>query len=241
MGIQLLTPNKVSSDRRDEQLDSQRRTIGLAAVEARIVESLNLTRQAVEEAEAELAANLDKVESAAKKRKLEINNEIDALTKKRNLLAESIDRDRKDVDERMVAVAKREENLEKNEAILAEGNRKLQADAEALKKREENVSQREDVVKRVETENNAKSVELAKAQAKLDTDRKRHQSIVTADNERLSGIAARNTIEREQNEKEREELDKRQAALDEKEALVHRYYEAFVPEKIRRERLQNSN
>ncbi len=229
----LLTPDKLREDKKEEMNSVQFRSIQIAQEEDRLVHSLNITRDSVEEQKKEIAIDFSSFKRDADRRKTEIEGEIDA---RRKALAELM----KPVDEVMARAQEKLENAGKTEAELisrladvAEREREVSEHEKMIPVVEAAFSGRENRAVEKEVSLSEREKRIQESGVKLSAAQKAHAEGVRADYEEIARERSRNETEARINVAERGRLEKQaeeQANKDRQIADKYASLEAAIRE-----------
>ncbi len=206
--MDLLTPDKIKNDKKEEVNISQRHSAAAAVEESRIVRSLNLTRDSAEGEKERVALDLKMFEAQAEDRKAVIRGEIEGMEHRRDAAMEPVKRREEAVAQREAAIAVKEEDHEKAKNGFQERERTVTAREEALPSREAAVEAREAKIAPREAEQDEREGRIRSSVEALRLAQEVHAKKVAEDDARISAAEAKNSADAAVNATERARLNK---------------------------------
>lgn len=217
MGISLLTPTAVIDERKEEQVASQRRAIGFADEENRIIQSLNLTRSAAEEQMAEISGSLIQYQNSVNKRRDEITEQLRVEERRVSVAKSSVEYIKKEADIKLLEAEKAAEETNRILEEVRTKNASTIAREVAATEREKKCTNREQVLVPKEQKLEEREKNIAVRELAFETARIAHENKMRRDDEFAATRKFRIDVDGKTNETERNRLEDRERRLEENE------------------------
>lgn len=223
--MELLTPAKITNDKRAEQDKTQLRGIAIEQEESRLVHSLNATRDSVEEEKEKVRLDLQMFEAQAEDRKKVLADEIAAAERRRDTAMEPVERRRKEVEGREEAVSTREATVQTAADKLVSRETAVGLREESAAEAEKSLTSREEAIKPSEEALARREESLQGSKNSLAGEREVFEKYRREENEKLAAARTINEADAKANKIEKEVLEKQRLAQADKEREIADKYE----------------
>jgi hypothetical protein len=141
--MRILTPDDVKTDIKNKKGDVLEMSLEMSKENAKLVRQINLTKTEAENVRKVMEKKIAEFEDMIKQRKIDLQNEVKALEKRRNEATRPIDEMHREAEVRLTAAKFAEENNLKKEKELQEKSDEIQEMREDLVDREAWITEKE--------------------------------------------------------------------------------------------------
>ena len=168
--MQLLDPSEIKEEKKENIVQTQKRTISLAKEEARINREINLTKQNAEIQKTEIKKEVDDFIEKEKARATDMVKEVDLLELRKAEALKPVAHLKKELEEKIKKVDQTKIDLEVNQAQVKEDKDANLDLAETLSDRVDDLDTREEKIAKSETKNTIEQTRLKNSGKTLSND-----------------------------------------------------------------------